>query len=89
MKYAFDPCQHFIVLNKIAAFCRGYPALHGRNKLRFPLQIDTQDLLRQDVRVSTFARGDSLELGFLLGGERHFHKCSLGPPKHGVNAVRH
>ena len=34
MKYAFDPCKHFVVLNKIAAFNRGYPALHGRNKLR-------------------------------------------------------
>jgi hypothetical protein len=79
MKYAFDPCQHFVVLNKIAAFCRGYPALHGRNKLRLSLQIDTQNLLRQGVGIPTFAHGECFELRFLFRSERHFHKSSLGP----------
>jgi hypothetical protein len=81
MKYAFDPCQHFVVLNKIAAFCRAYPALHGCNKLRLPLQIDTQNLLRQSVGIATFAHSNGFELRFLFRSERYFHKSSLGSPQ--------
>ena len=89
MKEAFDPCKHFVVLNKIAAFCRGYPALHGRNKLSFPFQVNGKNLLRQSVRVSAFSRSYGLEFGFLFGSKRHFHQVSLGAGIASVNAMRH
>jgi hypothetical protein len=87
MKYAFDPCQHFVVLNKVAAFCGGYPAFHGRNELRLSLQVNTQDFLRQSVRVSTIARRNRLQFRFLFRSKWYFHEASLGSPQQRVNAT--
>jgi hypothetical protein len=64
------------------------PALHGRNKLCLPLQINTKNLRSQSIRVSSFPRGDGLEFCFQFGSKRHFHVASLGSTHRCVNATR-